>query len=127
MVKCIGIKESDEGSIPSVMARQGEGQLFCPSESTLLVRTCLCLIPRTSCVRHSPIFVRMLKMLYPSVVKPIVGLTAGGMVTHKNTACTTLVINQGWQRDSLAVGFPRGERPEFAMAKNVQLRQHSFF
>ena len=61
-------KSKDTGFDPLVW--QDEGQFFCPSESTL-VQTCLCLtpLPLSSCVRHAPKTVRMLKIPYPSVVK----------------------------------------------------------
>ena len=50
------------------LAVQGEGQLFDPSETTL-VQTCLCPTPDSppppSCGLHAPTFVRTLKIPYP--------------------------------------------------------------
>ena len=50
------------------LAGQGQGQVLCFSESTL-VQSCLCLTRPPSCARHEPKFVRTLKIPYPSVVK----------------------------------------------------------
>ena len=57
------------GSIP------GQGQFFCPSESTLV---------RGIVGTHPNKCVRTLKIPYASVVTKRVGLTAGGMETRKH-------------------------------------------
>ena len=58
------LKSEDRGFDP--LADQDEKHFLCPSESTL-VHTCLDLTPLR--VRHSPKFVRTLKIPYPYVVK----------------------------------------------------------
>ena len=60
-----GFYSEDPGFDP--LTGQGEGQSFCPSESTF-VQTCLCLTPPSS-VRHALKYVRTLKIPYPSVAK----------------------------------------------------------
>ena len=68
---------------------QGEGQSFCPSESTF-VQTCLCLTP-PSCVRQRTQICAHAKDPI-SIGRKRVGITAGGRVTQKY--CLHYAINE---------------------------------
>ena len=61
MVRGSEFKSEDPGFD---LVGQGEGQFFCPSDST---HADLRVPDPPSCLRHAPKFVRMLKIAYPSV------------------------------------------------------------
>ena len=94
------------------LLEQGEGQVFCPAESTL-VQTRLCRTP--VCVYGTSKFVRtLLKVKAPiSICHQRVGNTASGMETRKHCAQGRKKPSKLGSTAQWLLAFPRGNSPNF--------------